>query len=103
MDKAASTPGHETVGVITPEQVQEIVEMKAEDLNAASPEAATRIIEGTARSMGVALEGALMEGGLLEGEVVEGEVVEGEVVEGSGEVGEGSGEVVEDSREGEED
>ncbi|HIC23765.1 MAG TPA: 50S ribosomal protein L11, partial [Planctomycetes bacterium] len=103
MDKAANTPGHETVGIITAEQVQEIVEMKAEDLNAASPEAAARIIEGTARSMGVALEGAMMEGAMMEGEVVEdsGEVVEdsGEVVEDSGEVVEDSGEVVEDSGE----
>ena len=51
--KGAGTPSHEIVGKITRTQLQEIAEIKKEDLNAASPEAATRIIEGTARSMGV--------------------------------------------------
>lgn len=55
-DKAANNPGHETVGTITPAQVKEIAETKIADLNAASIEAAMRIIEGTARSMGVKVE-----------------------------------------------
>lgn len=57
MDKAANNPGHETVGTITLDQVKEIVEAKEKDLNAASTEAAVRIIAGTARSMGVSVEG----------------------------------------------
>lgn len=40
-------------GVITKDQVREIAESKMKDLNAADTEAAMRIIEGTARSMGV--------------------------------------------------
>ncbi len=56
MDKAANSPGHETVGTITSAQVKEIAEMKEKDLNAASLEAAMRIIAGTARSMGVKVE-----------------------------------------------
>jgi large subunit ribosomal protein L11 len=56
MDKAANSPGHETVGTITLAQVKEIAEVKEKDLNAASLEAAMRIIAGTARSMGVKVE-----------------------------------------------
>ncbi|MGE4619449.1 MAG: 50S ribosomal protein L11 [Planctomycetota bacterium] len=56
MDKAANSPGHETVGTITSAQVKEIAEVKEKDLNAASLEAAMRIIAGTARSMGVKVE-----------------------------------------------
>ncbi len=41
------------VGIITKAQIREISEQKAPDLSAASPDAADRIIEGTARSMGV--------------------------------------------------
>ena len=52
--KAANTPGREDpVGSITKDQVREIAEIKQEDLNAASVEAAMRIIEGTARSCGI--------------------------------------------------
>ncbi|MBT5738162.1 MAG: 50S ribosomal protein L11 [Planctomycetes bacterium] len=55
-EKAANNPGHETVGTITSAQVKEIAETKINDLNAATIEAAMRIIEGTARSMGVKVE-----------------------------------------------
>ena len=52
--KAANHPGREDpVGSITSDQVREIAEMKMQDLNAASVEAAMRIIEGTARSCGI--------------------------------------------------
>ena len=54
--KAASTPGKETVGTVTIEQVRQIAETKMADLNAASPEAAEKIIAGTARSMGIEIE-----------------------------------------------
>lgn len=53
IDKAADNPGHETVAQIKRSQVLEIAGVKSADLNASSPEAAARIIEGTARSMGV--------------------------------------------------
>jgi large subunit ribosomal protein L11 len=52
--KAATNPGREEpVGKITKDQVREIAEIKKDDLNAASLEAAMRIIEGTARSCGI--------------------------------------------------
>ncbi len=49
----AKTPGREKVGEITREQVKEIIAIKKNDLNAQNEEAAIRIIEGTARSMGI--------------------------------------------------
>jgi len=52
--KASGEPGHgDPVATITRDQVKEIAEIKKEDLNAASLEAAMRIIEGTARSCGI--------------------------------------------------
>jgi len=50
---AANTPGSQVAGQVTRDQVREIAEMKKADLNAASIEAAMRIIEGTARSAGI--------------------------------------------------
>lgn len=50
---AANNPGSQVAGEVTREQVKEIAEMKMNDLNAASIEAAMRIIEGTARSAGL--------------------------------------------------
>ena len=49
----AKTAGREKVGKVTKTQVKEIAEVKKADLNARSVEAAARIIEGTARSMGI--------------------------------------------------
>jgi len=51
--KAANTPGTEVVGQVTKAQVREIAELKKEDLNASTIEAAMKIIEGTARSCGI--------------------------------------------------
>lgn len=51
--KAANSPGSETAGQVTQDQVREIAESKMEDLNAPTVEAAMRIIEGTARSCGI--------------------------------------------------
>jgi large subunit ribosomal protein L11 len=52
--KAAGAPGHdEPAGQVNRTQIREIAEIKMEDLNAASLEAAERIIEGTARSCGI--------------------------------------------------
>lgn len=55
--KASGEPNRTKVGSVTMEQLREIVEIKKNDLNAASPEAAMRIIEGTARNMGITIEG----------------------------------------------
>ena len=51
--KGAGLSGKETVGSVTPDQVREIAQRKLADLNAGSLESACRIIEGTARSMGI--------------------------------------------------
>ncbi len=55
--KGSGTSGREEVGSVTREQVREIAETKKEDLNAGDIENAMRIIEGTARSMGITVEG----------------------------------------------
>ena len=51
--KGSGVPNREKVGTVTRKQCAEIVELKKKDLNAANPAAALRIIEGTARSMGI--------------------------------------------------
>ena len=53
LDSGSPEPGRTSAGTITRAQCREIAEMKKEDLNAASDEAAMRIIAGTARSMGL--------------------------------------------------
>jgi large subunit ribosomal protein L11 len=50
---AAKTPGSEIAGSVTRAQVKEIAQLKMKDLNAASVEAAMRMVEGTARSCGI--------------------------------------------------
>ena len=57
VEKASGEPNREKVGKVTRAQVEEIAKIKDPDLNAASLEAAVRIIEGTARSMGIEVEG----------------------------------------------
>ena len=56
LDKASGTPNMQKVGRVTKEQVKEIAELKMPDLNAASLEAAMRMIAGTARSMGIEVD-----------------------------------------------
>ncbi len=51
--KGSGEPNTHFVGTVTRDQVKEIAEIKKEGLNAASTDAAMRIIEGTARSMGI--------------------------------------------------
>lgn len=53
IETGSGEPNKEKVGRVTREQVREIAEMKMPDLNANSVEQAMRIIEGTARSMGI--------------------------------------------------
>jgi large subunit ribosomal protein L11 len=50
---AAQTPGSQVAGQVTRAQVREIATIKVKDLNAASVEAAMRMVEGTARSCGI--------------------------------------------------
>jgi len=57
IEKASGERNRARVGKVTRAQVEEIAKTKDPDLNAASLEAAVRIIEGTARSMGIEVEG----------------------------------------------
>ncbi len=51
--KGSGVPNREKIGKVTKEQVQEIAKTKQPDLNAVNLEGALKIIEGTARSMGI--------------------------------------------------
>lgn len=55
--KGSSNPSKENVGKVTREQIKEIAEIKKADLNAFNEEAAMKIIEGSAHSMGIKVEG----------------------------------------------
>jgi len=55
--KASGQAGKETIGKITKKQVEEIVKLKLADLNTSDMKEAFKVIEGTARSMGIAIEG----------------------------------------------
>lgn len=55
--KASGTPNKETIGKVSRAQVEEIAKTKMKDLNARDMDAAVKIIEGTARSMGIEIEG----------------------------------------------
>ena len=55
--KGAKMPGRETAGKVTRAQVREIAEAKMVDLNANDIEAAMKMIEGSARSMGLEVVG----------------------------------------------
>lgn len=53
IETASAKPNVDKVGKVTKAQIKEIAKIKEKDLNATSPEAVCRIIEGTARSMGI--------------------------------------------------
>ena len=55
--KGSGEPNRKKVGTVTRKQVEEIATLKKVDLNAADLEAAMRMVEGTARSMGILVEG----------------------------------------------
>lgn len=55
--KASGTAGKEVIGKVTKKQVEEIAKQKSQDLNTSDLSQAIRVIEGTARSMGIAVEG----------------------------------------------
>jgi large subunit ribosomal protein L11 len=57
IEKASGVPNKDKVGKVTRDQVRQIAETKLTDLNANDVDAAMKIIEGTARSMGIEVEG----------------------------------------------
>lgn len=57
VEKGSAEPNREKVGSVTRDQVREIAEVKMKDLNAIDMEGAMRQIEGTARNMGILVEG----------------------------------------------
>ena len=57
VEKGSKEPNREKVGKVTREQIREIATLKLPDLNANDVDMAMRIIEGTARSMGIVVEG----------------------------------------------
>ena len=57
IEKGSGTPNSNKVGKVTRKQLEEIAKLKAPDLNAADLDAAVRIIAGSARSMGLEVEG----------------------------------------------
>ncbi|MCZ4449395.1 50S ribosomal protein L11 [Enterococcus lactis] len=56
IEKGSGEPNKNKVAKVSSDQVREIAELKMEDLNAANVEAAMRMVEGTARSMGITVE-----------------------------------------------
>ncbi|GBD83784.1 50S ribosomal protein L11 [bacterium BMS3Abin02] len=56
VEKGSATPQSEKVGNVTREQIRQIAETKMPDLNAVDIEGAMKIIEGTARSMGITVD-----------------------------------------------
>ncbi|MCK5307761.1 MAG: 50S ribosomal protein L11 [Zetaproteobacteria bacterium] len=57
LEKGSGVPNRDKVGKVTKKQVEDIAKQKNPDLTAATLEAAVRTIEGTARSMGIVVEG----------------------------------------------
>ena len=57
IEKGSGEPHKKKVGTVTKQQVREIAQLKTPDLTAADLEAAIRTVEGTARSMGITVEG----------------------------------------------
>ncbi len=56
LEKASGVPNRNKVGTVTRKQVREIAEQKMKDLNAVDVEGAMKMIEGTARSMGIEIK-----------------------------------------------
>jgi large subunit ribosomal protein L11 len=57
VEKGSGEPHKKKVGTVTKQQVREIAQLKTPDLTAADLDAAIRTVEGTARSMGITVEG----------------------------------------------
>ena len=57
LKSGSSNPNTKNIGVVTREQLEDIAKIKMEDLNAASLDAAVKTIAGSAKSMGLTVEG----------------------------------------------
>jgi large subunit ribosomal protein L11 len=57
VEKGSAEPDKEKVGSVTRAQIREIAEIKMPDLNAVDIEGAMKVVEGTARSMGIVVQG----------------------------------------------
>ena len=57
VDKGSGEPNKEKVGRVTKAQIKEIAEIKMPDLNAIDIDGAMKVVEGTARSMGIVVDG----------------------------------------------
>ncbi|NLP38078.1 MAG: 50S ribosomal protein L11 [Firmicutes bacterium] len=57
LEKASGEPNKNKVATVSRDKVREIAELKMQDLNANDVEAAMRMVEGTARSMGIVIQG----------------------------------------------
>ena len=57
IEKGSAQPNRAKVGKVTQQQVREIAEIKMKDLNAINIEGAMKQVEGTARNMGIVVEG----------------------------------------------
>ena len=57
VEKGSGEPNRQKVGAVSRSQVEEIARTKMPDLNAADLDGAARIVEGTARSMGITVDG----------------------------------------------
>jgi len=57
IDKGSAQPNRTKVGIVSKKQVEEIAQIKMKDLNARTIDSAFKIIAGTARSMGITVEG----------------------------------------------
>ena len=57
LEKGSGEPNRNKVGKITRDQLREIAQVKMKDMNAVSVEGAMRMVEGTARNMGITIEG----------------------------------------------
>jgi large subunit ribosomal protein L11 len=53
LESGSKTPGRDSAGKVTKEQVREIAQQKLKDLNCDNIESAMRMVEGSARSMGI--------------------------------------------------
>ena len=57
IESGSKTPGRDSAGTVTKAQVKEIAEAKMKDLNCSTVEAAMKMVEGSARSMGLQVKG----------------------------------------------
>ena len=56
IEKGSGSAGHTSAGKLSRDKIREVAQIKSKDLNINSPEAAERVVEGTARSMGIQIE-----------------------------------------------